>query len=320
MSAFDTSSTAATTLPSWFTSAQQNIGQAATGALSSAVNPQSTVAQGLVESLGSNTNPFTQGTATLQNIASGITNPWLPNGQPNTGTTLGGLFASENAQLNQMLPTIASTQGAAGIGSGQTGSLRDQTAIDASKAGALTTLAANQNTTAENALTQAIQAEAGAGNLGSQYGTTALNTANFQELGALPAVNQAATALGNIGQSVPRTTTTTNNQGLTANLTQAGNLANNLGNLGQGALNALTGTGSSANLPSWLSSLLSSNTANLGTTGSSPTSTSTNTMDYTGGLSQPTKTNAYQSTSSPTGYVGADGNTPVNADGSAYNG
>jgi hypothetical protein len=300
MSAFDSSSTSATTLPSWFTSAQQNIGQAATGALSNAINPQSTVAQGVVESLGSGTNPFTQGTATLQNIASGIANPWLPNGQPNTNTTLGGLFASENAQLNQMLPTIAATQGAAGIGSGQTGSLRDQTAIDAAKAGALTNLAANQNVTAENALTQAIQAEAGAGNLESQYGTTGINTANFQQLGALPAVNQAATALSNIGQTVPKTTTTSTNQGLTANLTQAGNLVNNLGNLGQGALNALTGTGTSANLPSWLANLLSPS----------------NTPTYTGTY-QPIDTSSYGGGGNYSGYTtGSDTNaTAVDASG-----
>lgn len=292
MSAFDSSTTTATSLPSWYTTAQQNLGTAAANAGTNSINPQSTVAQGLVESLGSNTNPFTQGTAQLSNIASGIANPWLPNGQPNTNTTLGGLFASQNAQLNQMLPTIASTQGAAGIGSGQSGSLRDQTAIDAAKAGALTTLAANQNTTAENALTQAIQAEAAAGNLGAQYGATALNTANFQELGALPAINAAATDLSNLGATVPKTTAVTTNQGLTANVAQAANLLNQGGALGTGVLNALSGSGSTSALPTWLTNLLT------------PSSTPT----YTGTYS-PLDTSSYGGTGNYNGYTtGSDTN------------
>jgi hypothetical protein len=225
MAAFDTSQT--TSLPTWFTNAQQNAAQGVTSALNNMTQPGQTVGAGVAQSLSGPTNPFTQGTATLQDIAQGAANPWLANGQPDTNTTLGGLFASQNAKLDQILPSIAAKEGAAGIGSGNYGGLRGQTAVDTAKAGALTTLGEQQNQTALNALTQATQAETASGNLESQYGTTGLNVANWQQLGALPSYTQAATALCNIGAKTD--VTQTKNAGLSANVTSAANLAKNLG-------------------------------------------------------------------------------------------
>lgn len=267
MAAFDTSTT--TSLPSWFTNAQQNAAQGVTSALSNITQPGQTVAQPLVQSLSSATNPFTQGTATLQDIASGAANPWLPSGQPNTNTALGGLFAAQNAKLDQILPSIAAKEGAAGIGSGNYGGLRGQTAVDTARAGALTTLGEQQNQAALNALTQGIQAETAVGNLGAQYGTTALNTANFQQLGALPSYVQASNALGNIGAKTD--TTTTKNAGLSANVTSAANLAKNLG-MAAGDI-ALGKTGIA-----WLDSILK---GGGGTTGGLPAGTGTDAgVDY----------------------------------------
>lgn len=242
MAAFDTSTT--TSLPSWFTNAQQNAAQGVTSALSNITQPGQTVAQPLVQSLSSATNPFTQGTATLQDIASGAANPWLPSGQPNTNTALGGLFAAQNAKLDQILPSIAAKEGAAGIGSGNYGGLRGQTAVDTARAGALTTLGEQQNQAALNALTQGIQAETAVGNLGAQYGTTALNTANFQQLGALPSYVQASNALGNIGAKTD--STIAKNAGLAGNYQSALSLAKSLG----------TGASSMGFAPAWLQSLL----------------------------------------------------------------
>lgn len=266
MAAMDTSST--TTLPSWFTNAQQNAAQGVTSALSNITQPGQTVGQGVVQSLSGPTNPFTQGTATLQDIAQGAANPWLPSGAPDTSTTLGGLFASQNTKLDQILPSIAAKEGAAGIGSGNYGGLRGQTAVNTAKAGALTTLAEQQDKTALDALTQGIQAETAAGNLGTQYGTTGINVANWQQLGALPSMVQASNALGNIGARTD--TTTSKNAGLSANVTAAANLAKNLG-IGAGDI-AAAKTGIA-----WLDSILSG--ANNTYTGS-PGGLDTSFIDY----------------------------------------
>ena len=250
MAAFDTSAT--TTLPSWFTNAQQNAAQGVTSALGNITQPNQTVGQGVVQSLSGPSNPFTQGIGTLQDISSGAANPWLASGAPDTSTALGGLFAAQNAKLDQILPQVAAKEGAAGIGSGNFNSLRGMTATDTARAGALTTLAEQQDQAALNALTQGIQAETAAGNLGSQYGTTGLNVANWQQLGALPSYVQAANALGNIGAKTD--TTTTKNAGLMGNYTSALSLAKSLG----------TGAQALGLAPSWLNSILSGQTSPTG--------------------------------------------------------
>lgn len=265
MAAMDTSST--TTLPSWFTNAQQNAAQGVTSALSNITPPGQTVGQGVVDTLSGPTNPFAQGISTLADIATGAANPWLATGAPDTSTTLGGLFAAQNAKLEQILPSIAAKEGAVGIGSGNYGSLRGQTAVDTAKAGALTTLAEQQDKTALDALTQGIQAETAAGNLGTQYGTTGLNVANWQQLGALPSYVQAANALGNIGAKTD--TTTTKNAGLMGNYSSALALAKSLG----------TGAQSLGLAPAWLNSILSGQ--------SSPTGGGGLPVDLTGNVPAP---------------------------------
>ena len=97
-----------TTLPSWYDQAQQNIVNRAGTALGAAPSFQNTVGQNAVNTLQGNNNPFTQGQTALNTIATGAANPWITSstGQvtPNTATPLGGLFAAENQQLNQLLP------------------------------------------------------------------------------------------------------------------------------------------------------------------------------------------------------------------------
>lgn len=242
MAAFDTSST--TSLPSWFTNAQQNAAQGVTSALGNITQPGQTVAQPLIQSLGSATNPFSQGIANLSDIATGAANPWLATGAPDTSTALGGLFAAQNAKLEQILPSIAAKEGAAGIGSGNYGGLRGQTAVDTAKAGALTTLAEQQDKAALDALTQGIQANTAMGNLGAQYGTTGINVANYQQLGALPSYVQAANALGNIGAKTD--VTTSKNAGALGNYGSALALAKSLG----------TGATALGIAPQWLQSML----------------------------------------------------------------
>jgi hypothetical protein len=241
MSTFDTSSTASTTMPSWFTDAQKNVAAGVNTAVNNMPAPGTTSAAGYETMLKGDQNPFTTGINNLSSISSGITNPWLPNGQPNTGTALGGLFAAQNAKLDQILPSVAAKEGAAGIAGGNFGGLRGQTATNTARAGALTTLAEQQNTAAVNALNTAVNADVGLGNVGSQYGTSAINSTNAANAGGLPALNTAGTILGNIGATTDKTATTTKNSGLVANTAAAANFAKSLG-LGAGDI-ALGRTG-----------------------------------------------------------------------------
>ena len=225
-SIFDTSQTTATTLPSWFSNAQQNIAQQAGTAMGGTTPFNQTVGQGVVSSLqpGAN-NPFTSATNTLQSVAQGAANPWMANGQPNTQTALGGLFSAQNAKLDQILPQVAAREGAAGIGSGNFGSLRGQTAVDTARAGALSTLAEQQNQAALNAQNQAIQAAQGMGNLQQQYGTTGLNVANWQQQGNLPALTQYSNIINAMGPTANKTATQTSSISPYESALRYGNIA-----------------------------------------------------------------------------------------------
>ena len=210
---FDTSVTKTTSLPSWYTDAQKTAATAATNAFNNVTAPGATVGADLVKGLSGDNNYFTNAMNTLQGVASGNANPFLPGGQPNTNTALGGLFAAQNANLNQMLPSITAKEGAVGIGSGGFGSLRGQTATNTARAGALTTLAEQQNKAALDAQTQAIQAGQAIGNIGQQYNTAGLNLANWQMAGALPAVSKYQDILGSMAKTLPTEEETVTSQG-----------------------------------------------------------------------------------------------------------
>lgn len=211
MSVFDTSSTTSTTLPTWFTTAQQNIATQAPTTFGATTAPGNTVASGVVNALNSPTaNPFTTAISGLQASQTANANPWLPTGAPDTSTPLGGLFAAQNAKLDQILPEITAQTGAGGIASGNMGSLRGQTAINTARAGALTTLAEQQNKAALDAGAQAIQAGSALGNVGSQYGSTGVNVANLEMLGGLPALAQYSDIINRMGPTTDKTVATVN--------------------------------------------------------------------------------------------------------------
>jgi hypothetical protein len=205
MSVFDTSVRTDSTLPTWFTDAQK--ASVATGkSVYDAATPFSgTVgatmskdlfgtpsqpnmpsgANSMVDGSGMPTggslpsnNPFMTAMGTLNTVASNAANPFLDNGGFNTDTALGGLFAAQNSKLDQILPQIAAQTGAGGIGGGNYGGLRGQTAVNTARAGALTTLAEQQHKAFLDAQNQAINAAKGVGDVGSQYSTSALNAAD----------------------------------------------------------------------------------------------------------------------------------------------
>jgi len=158
--------------------------------------------------LPTTSNPFMTAINTLQSVASGAANPFLANGDPNKQTALGGLFAAQNAKLNQILPEVAAREGAGGIGGGNFGSLRGQTAVNTARAGALTTLAEQQNKAALDAQNYAIQAAKGVGDVGTQYSTSAINTGK-EEMGAdLNQLAKYSDIVNAMGPTMDKTTNT----------------------------------------------------------------------------------------------------------------
>lgn len=159
--------------------------------------------------LPTSSNPFMTAMQTLQGVATGAANPFLSTGAPNTQTALGGLFAAQNAKLDQILPGLTSNVGAGGIGGGNFGSLRGQTAVNTARAGALTTLAEQQNKAALDAQNYAIMAAKGVGDVGSQYSTSAINTGK-EEMGAdLNQLAKYSDIINAMGPTMDKTTTTT---------------------------------------------------------------------------------------------------------------
>jgi len=286
MSVFDSKSTVNTTLPTWFTTAQQNIATQAPLTYGAVTDPTKTVAAGLISDLGSTTaNPFTTAISGLQTAQTANANPFLATGAPDTSTPLGGLFASQNAKLDQILPQITSQVGAGGIASGNYGSLRDQTAINTARAGALTTLSEQQNKAAMDAMQQSIQAGQALGNVGAQYGTTAMNTANQEMMGGLPSLAKYSDIINNMGPATNKSVATE---------TSKGDYANFLAGLGAigGAGNTISGilSGNNTSYP-WLNKLLNSPNLVFGSGGndidSSAVDPITGQLPYGGNLNNP---------------------------------
>ena len=248
-----------TSLPSWFDTAQQNVVNQAGSAMSAAPTPDQTVAQNAVNALSGPTNAFTQAGGTLQSIASGAANPWITDastGQvtPDTSTAMGGLFAAQNQQLQQLMPQYTAPVEGTNIASGNFGSLRGQTAYNKAMADAQANLFAQQNQAALTNQATGVNAASAAGNVGQQNINNLLTTGQYQQAAPFTNVSNYGKVLGGI-----QAPTTVENQTQLSPLNQyaglysliAGNgsansgLANNiLGQLGvQGGLSGLLGQG-----------------------------------------------------------------------------
>lgn len=238
--ALSTKSTQATTLPSWYDTAQQNL---TTQALAAVPPVGQTAAQGVIDTLapGSQTNPFTTGRELLTSIGSGAANPWIttmsPTGEPivrgNPNTAMGGLFNAQTDYLNQIMPNITAGPQAANIGTGNFGSLRGLTAVNKAKADAMSDLFQKQNTLALQNQQTGVQAGTGLGTLGNQLTQAGLNTGTFQ----LEEPTKGLVGQANVINALkPGTTVTTT--GTPSVLNQIGAL----GSAGQGLITSLFGT------------------------------------------------------------------------------
>lgn len=218
-----------TTLPAWYDSAQQNIVNQATSTFNAAPTPGETVAQNAVNKLSGTTNPFSTATNTVQNIATGAANPWIVNQQtgkvtPNVNTALGGLFAAQNEQLQQLMPNVQAPVQGANIASGQFGSLRGQTAANKAMADAQAQLAAQQMQAALTNQATGVNAASTAGNLTNQEIKNLLETGQYEQ--AAPFINLSN--LSKIIGSIQAPTTVTNQTQLSP-LNQIGGLISLLG-------------------------------------------------------------------------------------------
>jgi hypothetical protein len=192
-----------TTLPTWFDTAQQNVVNQATAAAGNAPTPQNTVAQQAVNQLSGPTNAFTQAGNTLQNIASGAANPWIVNAQtgqvtPDTSTALGGMFAAQNQQLQQLMPNVTAQPAAGAIGSGNFGSLRGQTAVNKAIGDAQAQLTSQQMQAALQNQATGVNAASGAANVGQQGINNLLTVGQYQQAAPFTNASNYGKVLGGI--------------------------------------------------------------------------------------------------------------------------
>jgi hypothetical protein len=243
-----------TTLPTWFDTAQQNVVTQAGQAMGAAPTPQNTVAQNAVNALSGPTNAFTQAGGTLQSIASGAANPWITNpttGQvtPDTSTAMGGLFAAQNQQLQQLMPNIQAQPTAGAIGSGNFGSLRGQTAVNKAVADAQAQMNAAQYQAALQNQQTGVQAGSAAGNVAQQNINNLLTTGQYQQAAPFTNVSNYGKVLGGI-----QAPTTVENQTQLSPLNQYAGLYSLLAGSGANA-NVLKNIGASFSKIPGLSSL-----------------------------------------------------------------
>ena len=238
------STSTATTLPSWYDTAQQNIVNNATANAANVPSLQNTVAGNAINQLNGPNNPFTQAQTTLHTIASGAANPWITNANgtitPDTSTALGGLAASEQQALNNALPQIGAQSGAGATSAGQFGSLRGQTAQQNAYGNALNTMNTALNTAALNNQATGVNAATGQSQSGSQG--TAAQTTLGQAQQASPLTSTAMLANILSGVQAPTTVTNTTNVSPLSLLSGLSNYAtNNPSGIGSSLINSLAG-------------------------------------------------------------------------------
>lgn len=216
MSALDsltsTSTQKATTLPTWFSTAQQDAVNKAVSGTNAMPSIGNTVAGQAISNLSGPTNPFTQAQGTLNTIATGAANPWLTdasgNVTPNTNTALGGLFSAQNEQLKTLLPQYEAPATAGAITGGNFGSLRGQTAADTALTSAQADLFSKQMQAALTNQQTGVNAATGLGNVGEQGTATESKLGQLQQSDPTAQAAALSSLLKNINAPTSETSTT----------------------------------------------------------------------------------------------------------------
>jgi len=194
--------TTSTTLPSWYSTAQQGLVNQATGVNAPAIGD--TAAQSAVSAFGTG-SPFSAGQNILQSIGSGAANPWLVSetGQvtPNVNTAMGGLYKSQQDYLNEIMPDIDAGPTAAAISGGGFGSRMNLSGIANARANAASDLFQKQMQSALQNQQTGVSAGVGLGNVGQQLVQGALNTGTFQQNAPFAGSTNLAGILGKVDPS-----------------------------------------------------------------------------------------------------------------------
>jgi hypothetical protein len=245
-----------TTLPSWYDAAQQQVVGQGVQAYNQAPQMGQTVAQGAINQLQPGAaNPFTQAQSSLQQISSGAANPWITDssGQiaPNTNTAMGGLFAAQNQQLEQMMPNYTAPIQGANIASGNFGSLRGQTAYNKAMGDAMAELNTKQMQAALQNQQTGVQGAAQLGNVTQQGINAAMNVGQAQQNAPFTNVGNLASLLGTV--NAPATVSSQKQMSPLGQITTLGNAllggargleAFGKTSLGQNIMKSLPGLGS----------------------------------------------------------------------------
>lgn len=270
----------ATTLPSWYTTAQQNVANAAQQGYAAA--PQTigqTTAGGAINTLQA--NPFAQAAGTLQNISSGAANPWLVSTDatgaqtvsPNVSTPLGGLFKAQQDYFTKMMPGIEAEATAPYISGGGFGSSMNKAAVAREAGKAYADLAQKQMQAALTNQQTGVQAGLGVGTLTDEQIKQQLAVAEAQQKFPYASALNYANIVN--AMKAPETKST---QTKLSPLSQAGVLSQLAGAGGtNAAARSIYEMVKKLNIPG-LSSLLSS-TAPSGTVVTNPDGTTTQTYD-----------------------------------------
>lgn len=197
-----------TTMPSWYEAAQQGAVNQAMNVAPGQVDPNISSALSNVFAPGSG---FTAGQSILENIGTGIANPWLTSesGQvtPNVATPLGGYIQSQRDYMNQMLPGAVAESTAGRIAGGDFGSSMNRAADIAARGRVMGEAEQRQLKAILDSQQTGVAAGAGLGNLANALTQGATNAMTFQANLPYAQTENLAKILGNIRPGQTQTTT-----------------------------------------------------------------------------------------------------------------
>lgn len=201
-----TTETQTTSLPSWYTTAQQNVVNQAQQAQA----PTLAQTAGGQQALGAfqTGQPYQQAASTLGSIASGAANPWTvttgPGGAqtvtPNVATPMGGLFKSQTDYLTSMMPELSAGPTGRAIGTGQFGSSSNEAAVARARAQAINQLFQQQNQAALQSQQTGATAAGALGTLGQSQLQGALNLATAEQASPYQSLINQANIIGKMNQ------------------------------------------------------------------------------------------------------------------------
>ncbi len=195
-----------TTLPFWYNVAGQNLANLAYAQTPESLTQAGQASQNVGQAAAQNQQTYTGTQNTLQNIASGLANPYTASGQLDTSTVPGKLFQSQFDVLNQQLPEITAGQDAAAITSGGFGGLRNQVASNVARGQAIADLGQRQAQSLLQGQQTGINALQQSGTLGQQNLAGQIAAGQFNVQAPFSPLTNYANVLGQIAQGAPQTT------------------------------------------------------------------------------------------------------------------